>query len=273
MQDISGFGKCSLTVAIPIISAMGIEVSVVPTAVLSTHTGGLGDYTYRDLTEDIVPFVEHWQSLGIKFDALYSGFLGSTEQINIISRSFDMLKNRDTIILVDPVMGDNGELYKGFTSDIIAEMRKLCSNADIIVPNITEALFMLGYEYREGPYEERFVKNALTELADGGAKKVVITGVSFNTDEIGVAVFDKEKNEFNYIFRKKIDAYYPGTGDIFCSVLLGSILNNMDLKEATQVAIDFTVESIVRTNVRKTDPRYGVNFEQGIPNLIKKIFS
>jgi len=272
IQDISGFGKCSLTVAIPIISAMGVEISVIPTAILSTHTGGFENYTYRDLTEDIIPFVEHWESLEINFDALYTGFLGSVDQIEIISSVFTKLKGENTLILVDPVMGDDGELYSSFTNDIVLEMKKLCTKADIIVPNITEALFLLGYEYREGPYEKSFIGKILLELSDLGIGKIVITGINFSSEEIGVAIFDKEKESFDYVSTKKIEAQYPGTGDIFSSVLLGCLLNNIDLTTSCQMAVDFVFDSIVKTKLQGKDPRYGVNFEKVLPNLVKELF-
>ena len=146
IHDISGFGKCSLTVALPIISAMGIEVSVIPTAVLSTHTGGFTGFTYRDLTGDMRPIAEHWNSLGIKFDAIYSGFLGSVEQIDIVTDFIDDFKEKDTVVLVDPAMADGGKMYTVFDMDFAKQMTRLCAKADIIVPNFTEAAFMLGEE-------------------------------------------------------------------------------------------------------------------------------
>lgn len=271
IQDISGFGKCSLTVAIPIISAMGIEVSVVPTAILSTHTGITKGYTYRDFTEDIIPFVDHWKSIDIKFDALYSGYLASSKQIDIISNVFDKLKQDNTLILVDPVMGDNGKLYNSFSNNIIIQMRELCKKADIIVPNITEAFFLLGYKYKEGYYKTEYLENLLIQLSNLGPEKVVVTGISFNKNEVGIAVYDKTLNSCNYLLRKNVEGYYPGTGDIFCSALLGGIVNNLSLNSAAKIALDFTTDSIIRTFEQKTNPSYGVSFEKGIPQLINNL--
>jgi pyridoxine kinase len=152
VHDISCFGKCSLTVALPIISSTGVECAAMPTAVLSTHTGGFTGYTYRDLTDDMIPILEHWKTLDLRFDSIYTGFLGSFEQISIVSRIFDELKGKDTVIVVDPVMADNGELYPIFGKDFPKEMRKLCEKADVLIPNITEAALLLEEEYIKGPY-------------------------------------------------------------------------------------------------------------------------
>lgn len=173
IHDISGFGKCSLTVALPIISAMGIEVSVIPTAVLSTHTGGFTGFTYRDLTGDMRPIAEHWKSLGIKFDAIYSGFLGSVEQIDIVTDFIDDFKEKNTVVLVDPAMADGGKMYTVFDMDFAKQMARLCAKADIIVPNFTEAAFMLGEEYRPAPYSKEYVESTLRRLSCLGPSKVV----------------------------------------------------------------------------------------------------
>ena len=195
IHDISGFGKCSLTVALPIISASGIEVSAIPTAVLSTHTGGIEGFTYRDLTEDMTPFAEHWKSLNLHFNAIYSGFLGSVEQIDIVSNIFDMLKTDDTLIMVDPCMADNGKLYSIYDESMVSGMVRLCQKADIIVPNLTEAAFMLNRPYIEGPYTKKYIEDTLRELAALGCKKVVITGVYFDDNTLGTANYDCIKDE------------------------------------------------------------------------------
>lgn len=270
IQDISGFGKCSLTVTLPIVSAMGVEVNVVPTSVLSTHTGIKG-YTYRDLTQDIIPFINHWKSIGIKFDAIHSGFLGSCEQVDAVIDSFSNLKSKDNLIVVDPVMADNGEIYKSLSYDIVNKMYNLCKKADIILPNITEALLILGREYRKGPYDKSFIEELLIELSKIGPKKIAITGLNFSDDKIGVAIYDSNKNIFDYTIRKKVNVHYPGAGDIFCSCFLGALLNNIDFKAAIQIAVDFTTSSIMRTSAQKTNPNYGINFEEGLPNLMKHL--
>ena len=271
IHDISGFGKCSLTVALPIISAAGIETSVIPTAVLSTHTGGIEGFTYRDLTDDMLPFAEHWKSLNINFDAIYTGFLGSFEQIDIVSKIFDMIKNDDTLIVVDPCMADNGELYKIYNEKMALGMKDLCAKADIIVPNITEATMMLNKEYIEGPYSKEYIEGLLKELADLGPDVVVLTGVWFEDDKLGAASYDKKTGEISYAFNKRVDGLYHGTGDVFASALLSSILNNFSISKSIQIAVDFTYNAILKTYMAGTDRRFGVNFEQSLPAFLKDL--
>ena len=271
IHDISGFGKCSLTVALPIISAAGIEVSAIPTAVLSTHTGGIEGFTYRDLTEDMAPFAKHWKSLNLHFNAIYSGFLGSFEQIDIVSNIFDMLKTDDTLIMVDPCMADNGKLYSIYNESMVSGMVKLCRKADIIVPNLTEAAFMLNKPFIEGPYTKKYIEDTLKELASLGCKKVVITGVYFDDKTLGAASYDCVKNEITYSFNKIVNGSFHGTGDVFASALLSGILNGFSLTESTQIAVDFTYNSIHSTELAQTDRRFGVNFEENLPNFIKSL--
>lgn len=271
IHDISGFGKCSLTVALPILSAAGIETAALPTAVLSTHTGGISGFTYRDLTEDIRPFTEHWNSLGLHFDAIYSGFLGSFEQLDLVGEFFDRFKTDDNIILVDPVMADNGAMYKIFTPDFASGMAGLCSKADILVPNITEATFLLGESYQDGPYTKAYIESLLQKLTTLGAKKVVLTGVFFDEKELGAATYDKETGAIDYILAPRIPGYYHGTGDVFGSALLSALLNGFNLRNATEIAVRYTTESIKRTYEAKTDIRFGVDFERSIPNFLKDL--
>lgn len=271
IHDISGFGKCSLTVALPVISAAGIEVSVIPTAVLSTHTGGFTDFTYRDLTEDILPVAAHWCSLGLKFDAVYSGFLGSFEQIDIMKQVFSRLRSEQTLIVVDPVMADNGVLYKVFPKNFPDGMRELCALADIIVPNITEAALLTGQTYVEGPYTKPYIEELLKKLAALGPRRVVLTGVCFDDTQLGAAVYDDAKGTVDYAFSKRIEGSYHGTGDVFASVLLAAVLRGFSLGESAQIAVDFTAQSIRRTQKAGTDVRFGVNFEEGLPGLCDRL--
>ena len=188
VHDISGVGKCSLTVALPIISAAGVECSVLPTAVLSTHTGGFTGFTYRDLTEDIAPIAAHWKSLRLHFDAIYTGFLGSFAQIDLVAAAIRDLSAKDTLVAVDPVMGDNGKLYTVFDASFPPAMKKLCAGADLIMPNLTEATLMLGEEYREGPYEKTYIKGLLQRLAKAiPTRQIVLTGVYFDDRALGAA--------------------------------------------------------------------------------------
>lgn len=270
IHDISGFGKCSLTVALPIISAMGIEVSVIPTAVLSTHTGGFTGFTYRDLTGDMRPIAEHWKSLGIKFDAIYSGFLGSVEQIDIVTDFIDDFKEKNTVVLVDPAMADGGKMYTVFDMDFAKQMARLCAKADIIVPNFTEAAFMLGEEYRPAPYSKKYVESTLRRLSCLGPSKVVLTGVAFDGRQVGSASYDRSTDEISYALSDTVDGYFHGTGDVFASALLGAYMNGLSLAESARIAVDYTHGCIVRTKEAGTDLRYGIDFEHGIPDLLRQ---
>jgi pyridoxine kinase len=265
IHDISCFGRCSLTVALPVISAAGIETSIIPTAILSTHTGGFTGYTYRDLTDDILPIIKHWQSLNLKFDAVYTGFLGSFEQIDIISQVFDMLKTK---VIVDPVMADHGELYKIFPDNFPEGMKKLCQKADIIVPNMTEATLLVDESYNPGPYNPKYIEKMLKKLS-AFSNQVVLTGVFFDEEKLGAAAYDKTADKISYAFSKKINGFYHGTGDVFGSALTAAIVNQEPLDRAVEIAVKFTASSIQRSFETKTDVRFGVNFEAGLQDLLK----
>ncbi len=269
IHDISGIGKCSLTAAIPVISAAGIETAVMPTAVLSTHTGDIKGFTYRDLTDDLNPIAEHWKTLGITFDGIYSGFLGSTEQVDIVCSFIDDFKNENTVVIVDPAMADSGKMYQTFDDKFAAEMTMLCKKADIIVPNLTEAAFLLGEEYQEPPYSRDYINGLMTRLLKLGPSMIVLTGVTFADDEIGCAVCCKNSDEIFYAFSEKYPGVYYGTGDLFASALTGAFLKGKNIFESSQIALKFTCEAIGRTYKAKTDTRLGVNFEYGLANYIK----
>lgn len=271
IHDISGFGRCSLTVALPILSAAGIEAVALPTAVLSTHTGGIEGFTYRDLTEDMIPVANHWKSLNICFDAIYTGFLGSFEQLEIVKKFFDDFKTENNLIFVDPVMADNGQLYKIFPPEFVLGMKSLCEKANVLVPNITEASLILEEEYVEGPYTQEYIENLLFKLGELGPKQIVLTGVFFDNEHLGAATYDKETGVVDYLMDKKIPGYYHGTGDVFGSALLSGLMNGFSLKDATEIAVQFTTGSIQKTFDAKTDIRFGVNFEQTIPDFLKNL--
>lgn len=270
IQDISCLGKCSLTVALPIISAYGVETCVIPTAVLSTHTMFNG-FTFRDLTSDMLPIKEHWQKEGFEFDAIYTGYLGSFEQLDIVKDYFKSLKTSNTITVVDPVMADNGKLYKGFTVDFAHNMATLCGMADVIVPNLTEACFMLDKEYVASGYSRDYIKDILVSLANLGAKKTILTGVSFKEGETGVMGYDSETGEFFEYYHKRIDASYHGTGDIFSSAFVGGLMRGYTTLTALKIAANFTAECIEITANDKNSIKYGVNFEYVLPKLIDEI--
>ena len=269
IQDISCVGKCSLTVALPIISAMGVETAVIPTAVLSTHTM-FKNFTFRDLSSDITLIQKHWKDEKISFDGIYTGYLGSLEQIDILKEFFKEFKTDNNFIFIDPVMGDNGKLYVGFDQEFATKMKELCKMADVIVPNLTEASYMLQKEYKEN-YTEEEIKELLIELANLGPKQVILTGISFKENELGVMSYNKETNEFFTYFKEKIPAKYHGTGDIFASTLAGAMLNDNSLEESLEIAVDYVWETIDDTYKEKKEDAYGVNFENKIPYLIDRL--
>lgn len=270
IQDISCFGKCSLTVALPVISACGIEACPIPTALLSTHTGGFEGFTFHDLTEEITPIADHWKTLDMSFDGIYTGYLGSKEQLNIVSDFIDDFKKENTLVFVDPVMGDHGRLYAGFDEDFAKEMVSLVKKADIIAPNLTEAAYLLGEKYKEN-YTDGEIKDMLKKLALLGAKTVIITGVRHG-DNLGVFAYESEKDEFTHYFRERINDTFHGTGDVFASVCSSALVKGRSVKEAIEIATDFVVECILRTAPDKKNHWYSVKFEECIPSLVKRMF-
>lgn len=269
VHDVSCFGKCSLTVALPVISAAGIETTVLPTAVLSTHTGGFEGYTYRDLTADIMPIVEHWQTLGLHFDAIYSGFLGSFEQIDLLLELIKRLRSADTKIIVDPVMADHGQLYGMFAADFPAGIARLCAVADVIVPNTTEAALLLKRPWTAPPYERGVVKELCAALvSELGAASAVLTGVAFDDAHLGAASYDPSGAvTFATAQEALVPEMYHGTGDVFGSVLTAALVRGATLAQATAAAVRFTVAAVRRSYEAGTDNRYGVDFETGLAGL------
>ncbi len=270
INDISGFGKCSLTVALPIISAAGVETVCMPTAVLSTHTGGFSGYTYRDLTCDMPAMGEHWKSIDIRPDAIYTGFLGSFEQIDIVKKIADDFKREDNLFIADPCMADHGKMYTVFDMKFAKAMASLCARADIILPNITEACFMVDEEVIEGVQTEEYIERLLTKLLDMGAKNVILTGVSFEESKLGAACMGQDRVP-HYYFENKLNGTYHGTGDVFASSFCGALLNDFSLHEAMGIAVRYVCDCIKRTQTMDRPIRYGVDFERGIPFYIKEL--
>ena len=269
LQDISCLGKCSLTVALPVLSAMGVECAIVPTAVLSTHTMFQG-FTCRDLTEEIGPIAAHWQKEHIAFDAIYTGYLASAEQAADICAFFDAFKTKDNLIVVDPVMADNGKLYPAFGPEFPAEMAKVCAKADLIVPNLTEASLLTGLPYRT-EQDEPYIKEMLLALSELGPRYAALTGVSFEKGRLGVMYYDKETGAFGSYFNEHLPASFHGTGDVFASTCVGGLMNGLSVGDARALAADYTVECI-RLTLEDPDANwYGVNFEKAIPYLVGRL--
>ncbi len=279
IQDISCVGKCSLTVALPILSAMGIETAIIPTAVLSTHTMFKG-FTFHDLTDEIMPIVEHWEKEKFAFDGIYTGYLGSIRQIDLIEELIKRLKRKETLVVVDPCMADGGRLYPGFDKNFALNMAGLCREADIILPNLSEASFLLDEEYLEKDYTEDDIKSLLRRLSSLGSKKVILKGIIFNNDQktlkgvknkIGIAYYDAETDTTSWYFHKRISQSFHGTGDIFASVFTGALLNGMTVEKSSKLAGDFVMKSIEETLSHPAYNTYGVDFETMMPYLIKEV--
>ena len=266
IQDISCLGKCSLTIALPVISALGAETVILPTAVLSTHTM-FRNFTCKDLSDQIEPIAAHWKSEGVAFDAIYTGYLGTAEQVDQIKELFRNFRGEDAVIIVDPVMADNGKLYPAFDMDYVKKNAELCAEADIIVPNITEAALMTGMEYRE-EYDEAYVKELLAGLNELGAGISVLTGVSLEKGKTGVMGYERETGEYYIYQNRRIDAAYHGTGDLFSSTCVGQILRGLNWRDAMRIAADYTAHTIEVTLQNPDKPWYGVDFEATIPELL-----
>ena len=270
IQDICSIGKCSGTVALPIISAAGVETGILPTAVLSTHTM-FSKYTFCDLTGEIQKISDTLHELDIDFDAVYTGYLGSFEQLALVSAFIDRYKKADNLVLIDPVMADNGKLYPGFTPEFAVEMTKLVSKADMVIPNLTEVSFMLGIPYAE-TYDEEYVRDVLRRLTALGCPTAAITGISFEEGKIGVYYYDSRCDKYFYYCNEKLPVSYHGTGDIFASATLGGLMRGLTPEEALTLAVDFTLECM-RLTVADPDSRfYGVNFEEALPMYISRIY-
>lgn len=268
IQDISCVGKCSLTVALPIISATGVEAAIIPTAVLSTHTM-FKNFTCKDLDDQILPITKHWKDEGITFDAFYTGYLASAQQIAKVISLINDLKQDGNLVIVDPAMADNGKLYPAFDENFPSEMAKLCAQADIVLPNITEACLMTNTPYRE-IYDEAFAKEVVEKLAAQGAKKVVLTGAAYD-GKYGVLVYDSETKEYFTYFQERIDAVFHGTGDVFSSTFTGLLVGGKSIENSIKIAADYTAECIRITKDTPDSNWYGVDFERAIPYLIERI--
>ncbi|MCR4891493.1 MAG: pyridoxamine kinase [Lachnospiraceae bacterium] len=261
IQDISCFGQCSLTVALPILSAAGHETVILPSAVLSTHTAGFTGFTCRDLTEDIPSITAHWKKEGISFDAIYTGYLGSATQIDYVKDMIKDFGSENFVSIVDPAMADNGRLYPAFDQAFANQMKTLAFEADMILPNITEACFLTDTEYRES-YDEAYIDGILDKLRASGAKTIILTGVGYTWDTTGVVVFEGDNK--SYYKHKRISKGSHGTGDVYASSFTGAYLSGKTAYESAVIAADYTVRCIEGT-ISDESHWYGVKFEPALP--------
>jgi len=268
MQDISCIGKCSVTVALPILSVLGIECAILPTAVLSTHTA-FEEFSFKDLTPELDKILEHWKKQNFKMDGVYTGYLGSIWQVKFVEKLMEYYK--DGIHLVDPAMADFGKLYKGFDDKFVLEMANLCQKSDMIVPNLTEICLLLGIEYKDD-YNVSDIKDMLKRLADKGSKKVLMTGFSSSKNSLGAICYDREIDNFIIYENEKLSESFHGTGDIFASTLFGNLVNGKSLEDSMAITVDFVLEAIKKTVNEENHNTYGVNFEYALPYLIKRAY-
>ena len=268
VQDISCVGQCSLTVALPILSACGIETAILPSAVLSTHTGGFTGWTFRDLTEDIPGIVDHWEKEQIKFDAVYTGYLGSMRQIDLVKDIFARVTAPDCLKVVDPAMADHGKLYYGFDEAFARHMGTLCGVADIALPNITEACMMTNTPYMESGYDEAYVQKLMEGVLALGAKTVVLTGVCYGDGRLGIAILSQGESKISYYYHERLEKSCHGTGDIFASAFTGAMVCGKSALEAARVAGNFTLAGMKATTEGHW---YGTQFEKAIPVLLDEL--
>ena len=267
IQDVSCVGQCSLTVALPILSACGHETAIIPSAVLSTHTAGFSGYTFSDLTEDIPAIQKHWQKEGITFDAMYTGYLGSTKQVAYVKDIVENMGAEGCIRIIDPAMADNGVLYPGFDDEFVGAMADLCKVGDLILPNITEACMMTGYEYKE-TYDEAYIEGLLKALEDMGLVNIVLTGVSYEPSTTGIIV--RKNGETRYYKHEKMARGCHGTGDVYSSAFVGALLSGKSEIEAAKIAGDYTLLCMKNTQ-DDPDHWYGVKFEPVLGQLIEML--
>lgn len=276
IHDLSGFGRCSLTVVIPVLSAMGVQCCPLPTAFLSTHTGGFEGFTFLDMTEEMPRVAYHWKSLGLRFDAIYSGFLGSERQIGMVADFIRDFRTENTLVVVDPVMGDEGRAYQTYTPAMCAGMEQLAELADVITPNLTEAAFLLGREYTElpgggvrSPYDETALRQLAEELSLGGRRSVALTGASLTPGQTGAMCFDAGTGRTVAVQTGFVAHPLHGTGDVFASVLTGGLVQGRTLAEAAQEAVDFIHACAERTTAQNLPVREGVDFEPLLHRLTR----
>ena len=287
VQDISCVGKCSLTAAIPVISAMGIEVCPLPTAILSNHTA-FSSFSFLDLTDKIPEILNEWKKQGFHFDAIYTGYLGSIKQIDLVHKILDEFAQNDTLVVIDPCMADNGKLYTGFSQDFVQQMAKLCGRANVILPNMTEACFLVNQDYDIFTHTNESITKLMAKLLSLGANHVVLKGVDFSSDKIGVAYYSQKNNndsrnligksiiensidDMKIYFHHRYDENFHGTGDLFASVVTGALVLKKELKEAVEIACDFIQESIECTLSNPNYNWYGVEFESALKNLPQRL--
>ena len=270
VQDLSGLGRCSLSVVLPVLSVMGAQCCPLPTAVLSAHTAFPAPETaaFQDLTGAMEQTLRHWEALHTSFDAIYSGFLGSPQQIGVLRRLIQRFRRKETLVLIDPVMGDHGRVYRTYTPEMCEQMIQLAAEADLITPNLTEAALLLGEPFDHIPASQAGIEEWLRRLSLGGKRSVVITGVSLAPKALGAGCLDARSGKIRFAMAHQEPGQFFGTGDLFAAVLLGSLLRGETLSESTARAVDFIQKSVARTLAAGTPMLEGVQFEPLLRELL-----
>ena len=276
IHDLSGFGRCSLTEVIPILSVMGVQCCPLPTAFLSTHTGGFEGFTFLDMTEELPRAAAHWRSLGLEFQAIYSGFLGSERQIGIVADFIRDFRGPDTLVVVDPVMGDDGKAYQTYTPAMCAGMARLAELADVITPNLTEAAFLLGRDYGRlldggrALHDEGALRALAEELSLGGERSVALTGAALSPGQTGAMCFDARTGRTEAVQAEFVAHPLHGTGDVFASVLTGALMRGASLRDGAALAVEFIHACAVRTVAQGLSLQEGVDFEPLLGQLLPR---
>lgn len=261
IHDLSGFGRCSLTIALPILSALGAQCCPLPTAFLSTHTGGFTGFTFLDMTDEMPRAAAHWKSLGLDFQAIYSGFLGSERQIGIVEDFIRDFRQADTLVVVDPVMGDHGQVYQTYTPAMCSGMARLAEEADVITPNLTEAALLLGVPYETLPAGEDGCREIVERLSLNGRRSVALTGASTAPELTGAMCFDAKTGRTEAVQTRRVPREFHGAGDVFASVLTGALVKGASLPDAARQAVEFIRACAERTAAQDLPMREGVDFE------------
>lgn len=270
VHDLSGLGKCSLTVALPVISATGVECACIPTALLSTHTGEFTGWTLRDLSDEMLPIARHWKRTGAQFDGVYTGYLANPAQTHTLEQVIDLISGPDTMLIVDPVMADNGSYYSNMGEEMCAAFRHLIRRADVITPNITEAALLTGTAYTPDGHDEHYLRCMFDTLASLGPRMITITGIRAD-GMIGNAAFDAETGETFRALRPMHDGLFYGTGDIFASSLAALLVRGASLCDSLEIATALTDDSIARSLRHDTPRRFGVDFEGALPVYVDRV--
>jgi pyridoxine kinase len=266
VHDLSGFGRCSLGVVLPVLAAMDIQCCALPTGFFSTHTGYDG-FVFHNMTDAMRPTVDHWQSMGLTFDAVYSGFLGSADQIDIVRETIARFRRPGMLAVVDPVMGDHGQPYRTYTAEMCRQMRFLADDADLITPNITEAALLLGENYADAPRDEAGFYGWLTRLSQDGRRSVVVTGLTVRAGQLGSAWLDAASGQSGIDFHPFVGQEFHGTGDLYASVLVGRLLHGLPLPDAVASAAGFVHDCAALSWAERTPPQGGVRFEALLSRL------